>query len=369
LTGRDPTPDPLSRRSFLATAAAGAGGLLASTGAGGAPLEAAEGGRELGAAESEADLGAGSGMPVVIASGNGLRATDRAMQMIRTGADTLDAVVAGVNIVEEDPEDTSVGYGGLPNEEGVVELDASVMHGPTWRAGAVAALQKIKTPASVARLVMQRTDHVLLTGEGALKFAIAHGFEPVNLLTDRARREWLKWKENLSADDDWIAPPEAGGKGRSQGTINCLALNEKGDLSGVTSTSGLAFKLPGRVGDSPIIGAGLYVDNDAGAAGATGRGEAVLLAGGSRIIVENLRRGLAPAAAIRDVLERIARQTLDPRLRDAQGRPKFDVTFYALDKSGRFASGSLWKGKKFTVHDGKKNELRESFHLYEREGG
>jgi N4-(beta-N-acetylglucosaminyl)-L-asparaginase len=290
------------------------------------------------------------------------------MELIRGGADTLDAAIAGVNIVEEDPEDTSVGYGGLPNEEGVVELDACVMHGPTWGAGAVAALQKIKTPSSVAKLVMTRTDHVLLVGEGALRFALAHGFEPVNLLTDRARKEWLEWKESHSDKDDWLTPAEAEArrKKRPTGTINCLALDAKGDVSGVTSTSGLAFKLPGRVGDSPIIGAGLYVDNDAGAAGATGRGEAVITAGGSRIVVENMRRGMAPAEAVRDVLERIARQTVDPRLRDAQGRPAFDVTLYALDKSGRHASGSLWSGKKYAVHDGKENAARDCFHLFER---
>jgi len=212
---------------------------------------------------------------------------------------------------------------------------------------------------------------VMLVGEGALRFAIAHGFEPVNLLTERARKEWLAWKESRSQIDDWLTPEEAAVKlkHRSTGTINCLALNEKGDLSGVTSTSGLAFKIPGRIGDSPIIGAGLYVDNDFGAAGGTGRGEAVITAGGSRIVVENMRRGLAPADAIRDVLERIVKQTLEPRLRDSKGRPKFDVTLYALSKDGRFASGSLWSGKKFAVHDGVKNELRESFHLFPREGG
>jgi len=157
-------------------------------------------------------------------------------------------------------------------------------------------------------------------------------------------------------------------KSRPTGTINCLALNEKGDLSGVTSTSGLAFKIPGRVGDSPIIGAGLYVDNDVGAAGATGRGEAVMVAGGSRIIVEDMRHGMAPAEAIRDVLSRIVRQALDPRHRDPQGRPKFDVTLYALSKKGLYASGSLWSGKKFAVHDGSKNELKDSFFLFPREG-
>ena len=353
-------PGGLSRRSFIkASAAMGAGGALASF----------PGSPEAGAAQAkDPERGSGKGMPVVISSGNGLRATERAMELIRGGADTLDAAIAGVNIVEEDPADTSVGYGGLPNEEGVVELDACVMHGPTWGAGAVAALQKVKTPSSVAKLVMTRTDHILLVGEGATRFALAHGFEPVNLLTDRARKEWLQWKESLSDKDDWLTPQEAEArrKKRPTGTINCLALDGKGDISGVTSTSGLAFKLPGRVGDSPIIGAGLYVDNDAGAAGATGRGEAVITVGGSRIVVENMRRGMTPAESIRDVLERIVKATVDPRLRDTQGRPDFDVTLYALDKSGRFASGSLWSGKKFAVHDGTVNAARDCFHLFER---
>jgi len=346
-----------SRRSFFACAA-GAGMGAGVAGLSWAAEEPAAGGP-----------GTGRGMPVVIASENGLRSTARAMELIREGKDTLEAAIAGVNIVEEDPEDTSVGYGGLPNEEGVVELDASVMHGPTWSAGAVAALQKIKTPSSVAELVRTRTDHVLITGEGALRFAIAHGFEPVNLLTERARKEWLTWKESLSDKDDWLTPAEADAKAkvrRPTGTINCLALNAKGEISGVTSTSGLAFKLPGRVGDSPIISAGLYVDNDVGGAGATGRGEAVLIAGGSRIVVENMKRGMAPREAIRDVLERIARQTREPRLLDAEGRPAFDVKLYALDRAGRFASGSLWSGSRFAAHDGARNELRECFFLFQK---
>jgi N4-(beta-N-acetylglucosaminyl)-L-asparaginase len=350
-------PQPFSRRSFLASAA----GIGIGAGAGlpiGAPAEEARAGAP----------GSGRGMPVVIASENGLRSTAKAMDLIRAGTDTLEAAISGVNIVEEDPEDTSVGYGGLPNEDGVVELDASVMHGPTWSAGAVAALQKIKTPSSVAQLVRTRTDHVLLTGEGALRFALAHGFEPANLLTERARKEWLAWKESHSDKDDWLTPAEAQAKARRPtGTINCLALNEKGDLSGVTSTSGLAFKLAGRVGDSPIIGAGLYVDNDVGAAGATGRGEAVLIAGGSRIVVENMKRGMGPEEAIRDVLERIVRQTREPRLLDAKGRPAFDVKLYALDRQGRFASGALWNGIRFAVHDGSRNELRDGFAIFQKE--
>src|SRR4030095_15998873 len=191
------------------------------------------------------------GMPVVISSGNGLRATDQAMALLKEGKDTLDAVIAGVNIVEEDPNDNTVGYGGLPNERGVVELDACVMHGPTYRAGAVASLQNIKTPSKVAKVIMERTNHLLLVGAGALEFAKAHGFKEENLLTDQSREAWLRWKENLSPNDDWIGEEQRKlGFERPTGTITCCALNEKGELSGVTTTSGLAFKIPGRVGDS-----------------------------------------------------------------------------------------------------------------------
>ncbi|HLU49547.1 MAG TPA: N(4)-(beta-N-acetylglucosaminyl)-L-asparaginase, partial [Planctomycetota bacterium] len=306
--------------------------------------------------------------PVSIASANGVRSVARAVELIEKGADTLDAVVEGVAIVEDDPDDLGVGYGGLPNEEGVVELDASVMHGPSYNAGAVASLRDIRHPSKVALLVMKRTDHVLLVGEGARRFALAHGFKPEDLLTDRAREEWLKWKSSLSDEDDWLTPEEAktGHEARIQGTINCLAVDARGDLSGVTTTSGLAYKIPGRVGDSPIIGAGLYVDNDAGAAGATGRGEAVILAGGARIICENMRRGLHPKDAVRDVLERIAKRTVDPRLLDEKGRPSFNVTLYALRKDGAYASGSLWSGGKFAVKDDGEARLETCLYLFER---
>ena len=307
------------------------------------------------------------GMPVVISSGNGLRATDQAMALLKEGKDTLDAVIAGVNIVEEDPNDMSVGYGGLPNERGVVELDACVMHGPTYRAGAVGALQNIKTPSKVAQLVMERTDHLFLVGAGALEFARAHGFKEENLLTDQARAAWLKWKENLSREDDWIGDEEKkAGFIRPTGTITCCALNGKGEISGVTTTSGLAFKIPGRVGDSPIIGAGLYVDNEVGACGSTGRGEAVILASGSRIVVENMRHGMKPEAAILDLLKRICDKTVDRRLLKTPGRPNFEVNFYAINRAGEYAAAAIYKGKNYAVHDGTENRLRESAYLFEK---
>ena len=309
----------------------------------------------------------------VVSSGNGLRATEKAMGIIRSGGDPLEAVVAGVNIVEEDPNDMSVGYGGLPNEEGVVELDASVMYGPTHSAGAVAALRNIKTPSKVAKVVMERSDHVLLVGEGALKFARAHGFKEENLLTDKAREVWLKWKENISDKDNWLAPqmknnpPGLDTIAWTHGTINCIAVDAKGDLAGVTTTSGLSFKLSGRVGDSPIIGAGLYVDNEVGAAGSTGRGEANILNCGSYTVVEFMSRGLPPQEACLKTLERIVKTTkLVPRLLNELGQPRFGLDFYAINKKGEYGSASMWSGSKFAVNDGKENRLEEAPSLFKR---
>ena len=297
--------------------------------------------------------------PVVIASGNGLEAVKKAYDMIVAGSDTLDAVIAGVNIVEDDPEDMTVGYGGLPNEDGVVELDSSVMHGPTHNAGAVASIRNIKNPSRVAKLVMERTDHVLLVGKGALRFARAHGFTEENLLTDKARKVWLKWKESLNTRDDWLPGPEDEYSMLMEkyrevyGTINCCAVDTNGDLSGVTTTSGLSFKIPGRVGDSPIIGAGLYVDNAVGAAGSTGRGEANLKNLCSFLVVEFMRMGKSPEEACLQTCQRIADNTKMSMLLDDNGRPNFNVKFYAVNKKGEFGGAALWDGGNFAVADGK----------------
>lgn len=311
--------------------------------------------------------------PLVVASSNGLKAAEKAMLMLKNGANTLDAVVAGVNIVEDDPEDMSVGYGGLPNEEGVVELDASVMYGPTHRAGAVAALRNIKNPSKVARLVMERTDHVLLVGKGALKFARAHGFKEENLLTDKAREMWLRWKENLSDKDNWLSPEnekipdELKQVMNTYGTINCLAIDSGGKVAGVTTTSGLAWKLSGRVGDSPIIGAGLYVDNEIGAAGSTGRGEANLQTCASYRIVDLMGRGRSPEQACLETLEAIAQKTkLIPRLCDQSGRPKFGLNFYALNIKREYGSASFYQGNKYVAHDGKTNKLLDCAYLFKK---
>jgi len=353
-----------SRRSFLKTGA----------GAGAAALFA--GGVTPGAFSSGASPAAAPGGPLVVSSGNGIRATAKAMEVLRAGGDPLDAVIAGVNIVEDDPDDMSVGYGGLPNEDGVVELDSSVMSGPTHSAGAVAALRNIKNPSKVARLVMERTDHVLLVGEGALRFAKAHGFKEEDLLTERSRQAWLRWKETMSDRDNWF-PPKSGSLPEdlrsvmsTHGTINCIAIDAAGRLAGVTTTSGLSWKLAGRVGDSPIIGAGLYVDNEIGAAGSTGRGEANLQTCASFRVVDAMGRGLGPEQACLEACKAVVAKTrLVPRLCDDQGRPKFGLDFYALNKKGEFGAAGLYQGGKYAVHDGVENKLRDVAYLFKLPGG
>ena len=359
-----------TRRDFLKT------GAMVGLGALGGDLSAA---RSL--AGNTPDAGRrrqGRGGPVVISSANGLEATERAMELLQGGADTLDAAVDGVAIVEADPEDTSVGYGGLPNALGVVQLDSSVMHGPTRGAGAVGALEGFKHPAQVARAVMKYTDHVLLVGEGAARFAWEMGFKKEDLLTDRAREAWLNWRANLSSDDDYLPPKESeqgdGGFGladawdgvRHHGTINCCTLDAVGDLSGVTTTSGLAFKVPGRVGDSPIVGAGLYVDNDVGAAGSTGRGEAVIKSCGSMLVVEHMRRGLSPTDACLEALRRIVHFTVEERLLDEDGKPDFNVNFYAVNKQGEHGAAAIWSGRQHAVFDAEGNRRQDSAYLFER---
>lgn len=327
----------------------------------------------------------------VVSSGNGLPATGRAMELIAGGTHPLDAIVAGIKIVEDDPNDMSVGYGGLPNEEGIVELDASVMDGTLHRAGSVGALRNIKNPAGVALLVMRRTDHVMLVGEGALKFARAMGFPEEDLLTEAAREAWLRWKANLGHDDDWLNDDEredrnpdgpgarggAGGLGGrvlpdrpipfTTGTIHCSAVDGEGRVAACTSTSGLSYKLAGRLGDSPIVGAGMYCDGAVGSAGATGRGEAVMQVCGAFSVVQHLERGLGPTEACLAVLRRIADRTREKRLLDARGRPNFNVSLYAMRKDGAYGAAALWSGAKFTVHDGTENRTLGCGFLFEKE--
>ena len=302
--------------------------------------------------------------PAAVSSSNGLRAVNRAMELMLKGTDTLDAAVEGVKIQELDPEDNSVGYGGLPNEDGVVQLDASCMHGPTRRAGAVAALEGIKTPTEVARLVLKYTDHIMLVGAGAKRFALSYGFKEEDLLTPESRQLWLEWRANRGAEDDWLDVPEKEPMvARPTGTINLDVVNARGEISSVTTTSGLAWKIPGRAGDSPIIGAGQYTDNDVGAAGSTGRGEANILACGGFLTVEGMRRGLAPTDACLETLKRVVRIT-PPRLLK-NGRPTFNLNFYAVNKRGEFGAASLYPSR-YAAHDGRSGSLRDTAHLYER---
>ena len=305
--------------------------------------------------------------PVVISAANGNKSRDkegltcvaRAFKLLTSGADVLDAVIAGVNIVELDPEDTSVGYGGLPNAEGVVQLDASVMHGPRKTAGAVACLEGVRTPSLVAKKVMEETDHILIVGKDAQKFARNMGFKiEDDLNTEKSRRLWLEWKRRTDkdhypdpkdrADAGWRAAMGMMAEGlidpqHFYGTINCNAVNAKGQIAGVTTTSGLAWKIPGRVGDSPIIGAGLYVDGEVGAAGSTGRGEANLFSLASFWIVEQMRNGMGPKDAGMAALKRIVSNTIEKRLLNSRGKPNFNVNYYILNAKGAHAGVSLYE--------------------------
>ena len=304
--------------------------------------------------------------PVVVAAANGNVSKDadgqtcvvKAFKMITGGSDVLDAVVAGVNILEIDPEETSVGYGGLPNAEGIVQLDACVMHGPLKRAGGVACLEGVRTPSLVAKAVMEQTDHHLLVGKDAQRFARSVGFKiEDDLNTEKSRKLWLEWKRRVDPAH-YLDPKQRAEAGHRAGmamiaeglidpdhfygTINCNAVNAKSDICGVTTTSGLAWKIPGRVGDSPILGAGLYVDGNVGAAGSTGRGEANLFGLCSFLIVEEMRRGSSPKDAGMTALKRIAANTIEKRLLNSRGQPNFNVTFYVLNARGEYAGVALY---------------------------
>jgi N4-(beta-N-acetylglucosaminyl)-L-asparaginase len=304
--------------------------------------------------------------PIVVSSANGNKfknggdktGVEIAFAKIVKGEDVLDALIAGVNIVELDPEETSVGYGGLPNADGVVQLDSCCMHGPKKRAGGVAAIEGVRTPSLVARAVMEQTDHHLIVGKGAQEFARGLGFKiEDDLNTEKSRAAWVRWKRETDPLHylDPSKRQEAQRRIELQmiadgmidanhfyGTINCDGVNAKGDVCGVTTTSGLAFKIPGRVGDSPILGAGLYVDNEIGAAGSTGRGEANLYNLCSFMIVEEMRRGAHPKDAGMAVLRRIKSNTIEKRLLNKRGEPNFNISFYVLNKKGEHAGVSMY---------------------------
>ncbi len=335
--------------------------------------------------------------PTIICAHNGYAYVEAAYAFLKSGGDTLDVGVRVVKGPEDDPNDDSVGLGGLPDEEGVVELDACCMHGPTRRAGSVGGVRNIKNVSMVSKAVMEHTGHVMLVGEGAERFAVAMGFPRENLLTEHSRKIWMLWKE-FNSDRDWWGPgladphwhsPAPDSKPQAEvwrdrieqlrqragdlgiepefqlaavrrvlfpptGTIHCSVLNEKGEMSGITTTSGLAFKLPGRCGDSPIIGAGCYTDQDIGSAGATGSGEENIKVAGAHTIVENMRHGMSPQDAGIDALKRIVRNYDG----DMNKLRYMDMTYYVLRKDGAYTGVSLWEGystgnpHKFVVHDG-----------------
>ena len=382
----------ISRRDFLGAGAVTAAGLVLPR-RGGAALSsrAVEG-----AAAMHETV---ASRPAVMGSANGIRGVKIAYDMMVRGADPLDAAIAGVNVVELDPTDQSVGLGGLPNADGVVQLDASVMHGPTKRAGSVAAIEDIATPSLVAKAVMDYTDHVMLVGAGARRFAIEMGFTPQNLLTEKSRQDWLRWRANLNRDDAWLdhtddvklakptAPPRTSrrtpafrqdglerddhvflderGIPHTYGTINMNALTAGGDIGSVTTTSGMSWKIPGRVGDSPIIGAGQYCDNEVGAAGSTGRGEANIKVCGAFLAVELMRNGLSPESALMKVMERVIAMT-EQRLLSDNGRPYFDLDFYAINKQGEFAGACCYEGSRFAVCDAQGARHVTSAYLFKR---
>jgi N4-(beta-N-acetylglucosaminyl)-L-asparaginase len=302
-----------------------------------------------------------------VASANGNRfknggpvtGVERAFAMITKGEDVLDAVVAGVNLCELDPEDNSVGYGGLPNADGIVQLDASCMHGPRRRAGAVACLEGVRTPSLVAQRVADFTDHHLLVGRDAQTFARQMGFRiEDDLNTETSRARWLEWKRRTDPQH-FLDPNERAQAGYEAGlqmvreglidadhyfgTINMNGVNSRGEICGVTTTSGLAFKIPGRVGDSPILGAGLYLDNSVGAAGSTGRGEANLYNLCSFLVVENIRRGMSPKDAGLDALRRVKANTVEKRLLNSRGDPNFGLQFYIVTAKGEYAGVSMYE--------------------------
>src|SRR5580698_4868898 len=381
-----------SRRDFVKTSVLGAVAAGVGTRAQGEDAKPA-------AAEHDTQSGSYK-RPIIVCANNGYAYIEDAFIFLKDGGDTLDAALRVVKGPEDDPNDDTVGLGGLPNEEGVVELDACCMHGPTRRAGSVGGVRNIKNVSLVSKAVFEHTGHVMLAGEGAERFAVAVGFPRENLLTDHSRKVWLLWKEFHSnqdwwgpglADPRWQAPDSSPNPDKSQselwqeriqnlqaraadlgiapelqldavhkvlfpptGTIHCSALNDKGEISGCTTTSGLAFKLPGRCGDSPIIGAGCYTDQDVGSAGATGSGEENIKVAGAHTIVENMRRGMSPQDAGIDALKRIVRNYNN----DMTKLNFMDMIYYILRKDGAYAGVSLWEGYSagnphtIAVHDG-----------------
>ncbi len=379
----------VSRRDFLGTGAAVAAGLALPGVAEAMP-------RILVRDRSELATPAFSGRPVIISAANGHDKDQNGKQGIRVawdmmtgGADPLDSIIAGVQIVELNPNDQSVGLGGLPNEEGVVQLDASCMHGPTKRAGSVGALEDVATAAAVAKAIMDNTDHIMLVGAGAKKFALEMGFKEQNLLTEQSRQDWIRWKSRLNPNDNWLDQPakpaqpirptrqddeqsshahieyDQYGVPHTYGTINMNAVTSAGDIASVTTTSGLSWKIPGRVGDSPIIGAGQYCDNEVGAAGSTGRGEANIKVCGAFLAVEFMRQGMSPQQSLMKVMQRVIAMT-EKRLLASNGKPFFQLQYYAVNKKGEYAGACCYEGSKFAVADANGVRLEECAYMYKK---
>jgi len=395
----------MERRLFVKTAAAG---LAASAVPTALAAETAPGARR--APEA---LVRRAGRPVLVSDVSSIRyrnggpesGIERAFRGITGGEDMLDALVAGVNIPELDPEETGIGYGGLPNADGVVQLDSCCMHGPKRWAGGVAAIEGVRTPSKVAQAVAELTDHHLVVGAGAAKFARDLGFEiEGDLNTERSRALWMEWRRRVDPSH-WLDPEErlkGVSHGRTEtdpdrirrsreerrerveafarasldaglsmvrdglipehsfwGTTSLEAVSAGGDICGITTTSGLAWKIPGRAGDSPILGAGQYVDNDVGACGSTGRGEANLYNLCAFLIVENMRGGMSPKDAGMAALTRVQANTVEARLLNARGLPNFDLRFFILNKAGAYAGVALYGSdeKTFAVCD--ENGARE----------
>jgi len=377
----------ISRRDFLGAGAAAAAGLALPNLAEAMPRIVV---RDRAALPTEPF----AGRPVIISAANGFdkdpsgkQGIKVAYDMMTGGADPLDSIVAGVQIVELNPNDQSVGLGGLPNEEGVVQLDASCMHGPTKRAGAVGCLEDVAEAAAVAKAVLDNTDHIFLVGAGAKKFALELGFKERNLLTEQSRQDWLRWKSRLNPNDAWLdqgtKPPirparqddehasnahieyDRYGIPHTYGTINMNAVTAGGDIASCTTTSGLSWKIPGRVGDSPIIGAGQYCDNEVGAAGSTGRGEANIKVCGAFLAVEFMRQGMSPQQALMKVMERVIAMT-EKRLLADNGKPFFQLQYYAVNKKGEYAGACCYEGSKFAVADANGARLEECAYMYKK---
>jgi len=331
--------DQLSRRTFLGAAGAALAGAALTPGS-------------AVAAPSPMILRPSAARPCVVASDNGIRGVAHAFDLMSKGMDTLDAGVEGVKIQELDPNDQSVGYGGLPNAEGVVQLDASCMHGPTNRAGAVGALEGIKTPSEIVRLIMKYTNHIMLVGKDAQRFAVSYGYKVEDLLTDKSREAWLRWRANLNPDDNYVDVPNNDKLLMyTTGTNPMLVLNAQGDMSSIVTTAGLAWKVPGRVGDSAIVGAGQYTDNTVGSAGSTGLGEANIMAAGGFLTVEGMRRGLHPKDACLETLKRVMTM-IQKKWIGADGRPTFQLQYYAVNKAGEYGAAAMTRSP-FAVCDEK----------------